>query len=79
MNEKEPVISVIIPMYNSEIYIRQCLVSVLTQKLQDFEAIVIDDCSTDGSIGEVEKLMPHFDGRLQLLKRDTNAGGSSAQ
>ncbi len=77
MNEKEPAISVIIPMYNSEIYIRQCLVSVLTQKLQDFEAIVIDDCSTDGSIGEVEKLMPHFDGRLQLLKRDTNAGGAA--
>ncbi|MBQ9480521.1 MAG: glycosyltransferase, partial [Selenomonadaceae bacterium] len=41
----EPAISVIIPMFNAEKYIRQCLISVLSQKLQDFEAIVIDDCS----------------------------------
>ena len=73
----EPKISVIIPLFNAENYIRQCLLSVLTQKLQDFEAIVIDDCSTDGSIGEVEKLIPHFDGRLRLLKRETNSGGAA--
>ena len=76
LNEN-PAISVIIPMFNSEKYIRQCLVSVLTQKLQDFEAIVIDDCSTDGSIAEVEKLEPHFDGKLTLIKRETNAGGAA--
>ena len=72
-----PAISVIVPMYNSEKYIRQCLVSVLTQKLQDFEAIVIDDCSTDHSVDEVEKLMPHFDGKLKLIKRESNAGGAA--
>ena len=64
-------------MYNCEKYIRQCLVSVLTQKLQDFEAIVIDDCSTDGSLAEVEKLEPHFGGRLTLIRRETNAGGAA--
>ena len=72
-----PLISVIIPMFNSEKYIRQCLVSVLSQKLQDFEAIVIDDCSTDQSVAEVEKLMPMFDGRLQLIRRESNAGGAA--
>ena len=64
-------------MYNSEKYIRQCLVSVLSQKMQDFEAIVVDDASTDNSINEVEKLMPMFDGRLTLIKRETNAGGAA--
>ncbi len=77
MTADEPAISVIIPMFNSEKYIRQCLVSVLTQKLQDFETIVIDDCSTDGSIGEVEKLSPHFDGKLRLIRRESNAGGAA--
>ena len=76
LNES-PAISVIIPMYNSEKYIRQCLVSVLSQKLQDFEAIVIDDCSTDQSGAEVEKLMPMFDGKLRLIRRETNAGGAA--
>ena len=69
--------TVIIPMYNSEKYIRQCLVSVLSQKLTDYEALVIDDCSTDGSIAEVEKLMPAFDGRLKLIRREKNSGGAA--
>lgn len=73
----EPLVTVIIPMYNSEKYIRQCLVSVLSQKLQDYEAIVIDDCSTDGSIAEIEKLTPMFDGRLRLLRRESNSGGAA--
>ncbi len=75
--KKSPSMSVIVPMYNSEKYIRQCLVSVLSQKLQDYEALVIDDCSTDGSIAEVEKLMPMFDGRLQLIRREKNSGGAA--
>ena len=77
MATNEPAISVIIPMYNCEKYIRQCLVSVLTQKLQDFEAIVIDDCSTDNTVAEVEKLAPHFGGRLTLIRRENNSGGAA--
>ena len=61
-------------MYNTEKYIRQCLISVLSQKLQDYEVIVVDDHSSDGSIAEVEKLIPHFDGRLKLIRRDKQSG-----
>lgn len=43
----EKKISVIIPAYNTEKYIRSCLESVLTQKFHDFEVIVVDDASTD--------------------------------
>ena len=67
-------VSVIVPMYNTEKYIRQCLISVLSQKLMDFEVIVIDDCSKDNSVIEVEKLIPHFDGRLNLIRREVNSG-----
>ena len=69
-----PDVSVIIPMFNTEKYIRQCLISVLSQKLQNFEVIVVDDRSKDNSVAEVEKLIPHFDGRLKLIKREVNSG-----
>ena len=72
--EERPAISVIIPMYNTEKYIRLCLISVMSQKFQDYEVIVVDDCSTDNSVIEVEKLIPHFDGKLKLIKRSENSG-----
>ena len=73
-NNSTPDVSVVVPMYNTAKYIRQALISVLSQKLQEFEIIVVDDCSTDSSVAEVEKLLPHFDGRLKLITNDTNSG-----
>ena len=71
----EPKISVIIPLYNAERFIRQCLISVLASKFKDYEVIVVDDCSTDNSVAEVKKLLPHFDGRLRILSTEKNSGG----
>ena len=70
-----PAISVIIPLYNAEKYIAQCLQSILNQTFQDYEVIVVDDCSTDGSIAQVEKIAPQFGERLKLVKRNKNSGG----
>ena len=42
-------VSVIIPVYNSESYLRECLDSVLTQSVEDLEILLIDDASEDGS------------------------------
>ena len=72
----EPKISVIIPMYNAEKFIRQCLISVLASKFGDYEVIVVDDCSTDNSVAEVEKLSPYFDGRLKILHTEANSGNA---
>ena len=69
-------VSVIIPLYNAAKYISQCLLSVLASEFKDYEVIVIDDCSTDNSVAEVEKLLPHFDGRLKLLSTGKNSGGA---
>lgn len=71
-----PKISVIIPLYNAERFIRQCLISVLASKFTDYEVIIVDDCSSDSSIAEVEKLRPHFDGRLKIFSTQTNSGGA---
>ena len=71
-----PKISVVIPMYNAERFIRQTLISVLASKFKDYEVLVVDDCSTDSSVAEAEKLLPHFDGRLKILSTDKNSGGA---
>ena len=49
-------ISIIIPIYNSEKYIRICLNSILNQTFQDFEIILIDDNSKDNSLKIISEI-----------------------
>ena len=70
-----PQISVIIPMYNVEDYVGECLDSLLCQTFQDFEVIIVDDCSTDGSREVVKNYLPKFDGKLRLIESEKNSGG----
>ena len=70
-----PTISVIIPLYNAERFIGECLDSLLLQTFQDFEVIIVDDCSTDKSVNIVESYIPKFDGKLKIAKTKKNSGG----
>ena len=45
-----PKVSIIIPVYNVEKYLRQCLDSVVNQTLKDIEIICVNDCSPDNSL-----------------------------
>lgn len=67
--------SVVIPLYNKEIYIRQCIESVLQQSYTNFEIIVVDDGSSDNSVLIVEGI---DDERIFLTKKN-NGGVSSAR
>lgn len=69
-----PAISVIIAMYNAEKYIAECLDSLLNQTFQDFEIILVDDCSTDFSRAVVYSFFPKFHDRLKLMKFKENSG-----
>ena len=65
-------------MYNVEKYIGALLESLLTQTFQDFEVIVVDDCSTDNSCAVVESYVTKFGGRLKLSRMEKNSGGPGA-
>lgn len=68
-------ISVVIPLYNKEKQIAHTLQSVFNQTFQDFEVVIVDDGSIDGSVAEVEKFS---DLRIRLIHQK-NAGVSVAR
>ena len=69
-----PAVSVIIPLYDSEKYIAECLDSLLIQTFQDFEVIAVDDCSEDNSVAIVNDYVPKFGGRLSVVRMEKNSG-----
>ncbi len=52
---KEYLVSVIVPAYNSEKYIRQCLDSLVRQTLESLEIVVVNDGSTDGTLDVIRE------------------------
>lgn len=70
-------VSVIIPLYNAEKYVGECLDSLLEQTFQDFEVIVVDDCSTDNSAKIVESYAPKFNGRFMFTILEKNSGSGA--
>ncbi len=78
MENKRPAVSVIVPAYNMELYIRRCLESVLSQTMTDFEAIVINDCSTDGTMAVVREIASR-DSRVVVIDKPRNEGTMMAR
>ena len=72
-----PAVSVVIPLFNAEKYVGECLDSLLAQTFQNFEVIVVDDCSTDNSVAVVQSYAEKFGGRLKLahMKKNTGSAG----
>lgn len=68
-------ISVVIPLFNKQDSIKSTIESVLAQSLKDFELIVVDDGSTDGSLDSIKTIN---DSRIRLIEKQ-NGGVSSAR
>ncbi len=66
-------VSVCIPIYNGEEYLKESLESVVNQTFTDLEIIVVDDCSTDQSV-EVVREFQLRDPRIKLVLNETNLG-----
>lgn len=67
-------ISVIVPIYNAEKYLRQCLDSIANQSFQDFEVICVDDGSTDSS-PEILKEYRESDSRFRVIFQKNQFAG----
>ena len=66
-------VSIIIPVYNVEDYLEECLDSVLDQSLKDIEIICVDDCSTDNSLNILNNYAKK-DSRIKIIKNSENKG-----
>ena len=61
-----PLVSVVMPTYNAERYVDSSIKSVLNQSFSDWELLVVDDCSADGTSSVVEWLAEQ-DSRVKLI------------
>lgn len=66
-----PEISVLMPVFNCELYIKDAIESILNQTFSDFELIVIDDCSTDSTLSIIKS---YEDSRINLVEKEQNTG-----
>ncbi|MCT9015070.1 glycosyltransferase [Cupriavidus gilardii] len=72
-----PTVSIVVPCFNQERFIAECLESVLSQTYPDWECIVVDDGSTDGS-GDVIEAFVKRDARFTYVRKE-NGGVASAR
>ncbi|MDH3601771.1 MAG: glycosyltransferase, partial [Candidatus Tectomicrobia bacterium] len=70
MDEKEPFVSVVTPVYNGEQYLSECIESVLAQTYMNWEYIIVNNCSTD-STPDIAQEYTHRDARIRLYHNET--------
>ena len=72
-------VSVIIPVYNGEKYIKPCLDSVFKQTLEEIEVIVINDASKDNTISILNDYKNKFPNKLKIIEKEKNEGQGVAR
>ncbi|RAX52451.1 hypothetical protein CCY99_07315 [Helicobacter sp. 16-1353] len=70
---KKPFISIVMPVFNVENYIKRALDSCINQTLSDIEIIIVDDCGNDSSV-EIAKSYAKRDPRIKILHNSQNLG-----
>ena len=70
----QPLVTIIIPLFNAQNYISETIDSVISQTYQNWELIIVDDCSTDNS-AEIAKGYEVKDRRIKLIELNSNFGG----
>lgn len=71
-------ISIILPVYNSEKYLNNCIESIINQSYKNWELIIVDDCSTDSS----SKILEYYSLKypnVVVLRQNTNSGAGSSR
>jgi glycosyltransferase involved in cell wall biosynthesis len=78
VDDTAPIVSFIVPFYNSEEFLSECLDSITCQTVSDIEIICIDDASTDNSLYIVENYQKK-DSRITVLRNQYNKGAGGAR
>ncbi len=69
--KKKILISVVLPVYNCELYIEEAVLSILSQTISNFELIIVDDCSTDRTRSILDEIT---DARIVRINNSVNEG-----
>ena len=70
--------SIIVPVYNVQSYLRAAVESVLGQDFEDFEVVIVDDCTPDHS-GQIADELARADSRIRVLHLEKNVGLGEAR
>lgn len=73
-----PLVSIVMPTFNQAQFIDEAIASIVAQTFQDWELIVVDDCSTDGTFQHVASKWRLADWRIRLLQTEANGGTGAA-
>lgn len=76
-NDSEPIVSVIMPAYNVAEFIDKSIESVLSQSFSSWELLIVNDCSTDDTLNEIEPYL--VDNRIKLINNSKNLGGAGSR
>ena len=71
-------ISIIMPLFNAEKYLEECITSILNQSLTEFELICVNDASTD-STADILQEFAHIDGRIKILNNNERIGAANSR
>lgn len=72
-------LTIAICLYNAEKYIRETLESVMAQTMQDFHLLIVNDCSTDGSVAVVEEFFAQHPRQHEIVTLEKNGGIAKAR
>ena len=73
-----PAVSVIIPVYNGEKYLAECLGNVVNQTLKEIEIILVNDASKDGSLAVMRDCQSQFPEKVKVIDSKENLGAGGA-
>lgn len=84
MRKPDKLVSIIVPVYNAHDYIEETIAMVIAQTYTDWELILVDDCSSDGSRGRIEECMSLAEdnggeGKIRLIAKAVNEGAARAR
>ena len=72
-------VSIVIPVYNAQEYLQQCLGNVVNQTLQDIEIILVNDASTDQSLSIMKECQRQYPDKVKIIDSKVNSGAGGAR